>query len=488
MTAPVTSIADETQGALSRSFVLVLAKGATWALAFVMTVMLPRYLGATAYGRLYLAISIAGIMSILVEFGLNTLVAREVAQRRETGLHYVVNAGLLKAGLWLVGFAILAVLGGFIDYPPETRLAVAVLAVSVIFTSESTLLVAVLQAHDRIRWVAWSAVLEKVVYVGLGVVALLMGYGVVTVAVVMLVGAMAGFALDAWWLWRLYRRAESVTGWRKLALRPLFVQALPFFSVLFFGAIYFRADVVILSLLSNDAAVGYYGAAYRLFQTTYIVPEGLLFAFFPLFCRLSPQSDGKLTAAAQKGLDVLLLLGLPIATGIAVLSESIISTLYGAGYGPSVILLRVLSLAIVLMYANGVFVQLLVATGRQKRLATTAAAASAVNIGLNIVLIPIMGALGCAVATVVTEAVTIVMNYGFLPADVRAEFQFGAPVRALAASAVMAVALVWLGGIGLGWAVLAGLAVYLAAAVVIRALPAEDWAMVKAALSNMGSS
>lgn len=488
VTEPDRPTIDETQGAMSRSFTLVIAKAAMWLLAFVMTVMMPRYLGASRYGALYLAISVSGIMSILVEFGLNSLVAREVSRRREDAVHYLVNAGLIKAGLWSLGFIVLAILGRFVDYPAQTQIAIAILAVSVLFLSESTLIAAVLQADDRIRWVAWAAVLEKVVYVGLGVTVLLMGYGVIAVAVVMLLGSVAGFLLHLWWLLKLDRTIDVRGGWRGLELRPLFVEALPFFSVLFFGAIYFRADVVVLSLLTNDTAVGYYGAAYRLFQTTYIVPEAFLFAMFPLFCRLSPRKNDELSVAAQKGLDVLLLVGLPIAVGIAVLAEPIITTLYGAEFGASIVLLRVLAVAIVLMYANGVFVQLLIATERQKRLAITAGVASAVNIVLNLLLIPVIGVLASAITTVVTEALTIALNYAFLPAELRAQLKFTAPARSLAAAGIMAVVLVQFGGIGLGWLILMGAAVYLVAAITIRALPAEDWAMVKAALANMGTS
>lgn len=481
-------VREETQGAMSRSVVLVGAKVATWVLAFVMTVMMPRYLGATGFGRLYLAISLTAVMSILVEFGLNSLVAREVSRQRQDATRYLVNAGLLKAGLWVIAFAILAVVVRVADYPLQTQIAVAILALSVLLASESTLIVAVLQANDRMRWIAISTVVEKIVYVGLGVVVLVLGYGVLAVSAVMLVGSLAGFVLDVWWFRSLARDTDVRTGWQGIELKGLFVQALPFFSVLFFGAVYFRVDVIILSLLSTDAVVGYYGAAYRLFQTTYIIPEAFLFAFFPLFCRLSPQPGDALSVAAQKGLDLLLLIGLPISLGMFVLSDEIVTTLYGAGFAASVPILRVLSLAIGLMYANGVFVQLLIAVEKQKRLAVTAGIAAVLNVTMNFLLIPAVGALGAAIATLVTEAVIIGVNFAFLPRSLTRKLRFMAPLKAAIAASLMSGVLLALDGRSLLLLVPAGIATYAVAVIALRAVPAEDWAMMKAAILNLGTA
>jgi O-antigen/teichoic acid export membrane protein len=480
--------AEQTRDAVSGGIALFGAEAATWALAFVMTVMMPRYLGATGYGRLYLAVSITGIMSILVEFGLNTLVAREVSRQRDHATRYLVNAALLKAVLWVVACVILGVLVRVVDYPVETQLAIAILAVGVLLASESSLIVAVLQAHERIRWIAISTVVEKALYVGLGVTALLLGYGVLVLATITVVGAAVGLLLDLWWFSRLTRQSDVRAGWQGLELGGLFVRALPFFSVAFFGAVYFRVDVVILSLMRSDAVVGYYGAAYRLFQATYILPKAFLFALFPVFCRLSAREDDALAAAGQKGLDLLLLIGLPLALGICVLADEIVAVLYGSEFAASVPLLRTLSFGVALMYANGVFVQLLIATERQRKLAVTAGVAALLNIGINFMLIPTLGALGAAVATVATEAAVIGLNFRFLPRALTRQLRFGIPGKSLLAALAMAAVLQLLNGQSLVLLVPLGIGSYFASIIALKAVPPEDWAMMKSAVANLRSA
>lgn len=482
-------VRDQTGGVLSRSVVMLTSKVATWALAFIMTVMVPRYLGAAAWGRLYFAISLTTIFSIVVEFGLNALVTKEVSRHPGQSTTYLFSAAILKAGLWVLALAVMAGAMGVSSYPTETRLAVLVLAVSVLVSSMSSLMVAVLQAHDRAGLVAVSSALEKAVYVALGVGALLLGYGVVAVALVMLAGALAGFALDVFWLLRLSRRVPIHEEWQGLQVRSVFKRAVPFFSVLVFGAVYFRIDVVMLSALKPDAVVGWYGSAYRLFETTNFIPEAFLFSLFPMICRFSAKDDRALALAAQKGLDLLLLAGVPIAVGTAVLADNVIGTLYGhTQYAQSVPVLRTLSIAIVLMYANGVFTYLLIASDRQHKLATTAGIAAVLNVGLNLVLIPPYGAMGAAVSTVLTESVVVALNFAFLPRPVAALLRPHAALKAVVAAAVMSAPLIALRNESLLVLVPLGVVTYLISVWALRILPVEDWQMMKTALLRTGAA
>ena len=395
---------------------------------------------------------------------------------------------MLRVALWILAAVLIGAVVRIAGYPLETQLATAILAVSVLIASGSSLLVAVLQANDRMRWIALSTVVEKAAYAGLGATVLLLGYGVLTVAAVTVVSVLIGLLLDVWWFRRLARQTDVHSGWQGLEVKGLFVQALPFFSVLFFGAIYFRVDAVILSLFATDAEVGYYGAAYRLFQTTYILPEAILFALFPLLCRLASQASNAISMAARKCLDVLLLIGIPLAAGMLLLSDEIIMTLFGARFDASVPLLQVLSISVMLMYADGVFVQVLIATQRQKRLALTAIVAACLNVGMNLALIPSLGALGAAITTVLTEILVIAMNFGFLPRAIRSSLRFRVAGKATVAATLMAGVLALLNGQSLLLLVPVGSAVYLAGIAVLRAVSREDWTMVKSAFRGMRAS
>jgi O-antigen/teichoic acid export membrane protein len=82
-----------------------------------------------------------------------------------------------------------------------------------------------------------------------------------------------------------------------------------------------------------------------------------------------------------------------------------IALLLGDTYAGSLLLFRVLCLALLLVYPNYVMMQLLAAAGHQRLVMLAAAAGAACNIALNLALVPRHDALGAAFATVGTEAI-----------------------------------------------------------------------------------
>lgn len=478
---------SQTQTALSNSFVLVVAKAITWGLAFVMTVMLPRHLGAVGFGRLYFAISLTAVFAIIVEFGLNSLVTRDVARKPEEAWNYLLVGSAMKLLLWVLAFGIILAATWLLSTPGDTRAAVLVLTVAVAVTSLSSLVVAILQARDKMRWIGVGQIAEKVVLTGLGVPALLLGAGFVAIAAIMLLSAIVALLLNLYFLVRLSRStALRVPGTPLTSLRALFVRSLPFFSVLFFGAIYFRIDVILLSTMAGDAAVGWYGAAYKLFETLSFAPQVFMFAFLPMFSRMAATADDALALAAQKGLNWLLLVGVPVAVGTALLAGDIIATLYGPDrFTASVPVLQALAATILFLYANGVSVTLLIATERQGKLAVTAAVAAGLNVALNVALIPHLAQLGCALATLATEMVVLGLNTCFLPASLLRRLSFAPQVRPFAAAAAMALALFALEGSPLLVTIPVGVVTYAAAAMALKALSKEDIDMLKNAVFGL---
>lgn len=51
------------------AWIMLIQQLATWTATFVLMLLLPRYLGPVDFGRLYLAMSVAAICQIVVNFG-----------------------------------------------------------------------------------------------------------------------------------------------------------------------------------------------------------------------------------------------------------------------------------------------------------------------------------------------------------------------------------------------------------------------------------
>src|SRR5207253_3397326 len=133
------------------------------------------------------------------------------------------------------------------------------------------------------------------------------------------------------------------------------------------------------------------------------------------------QSGHAYASQARPALEASLVLILPIAIGDALVSGQVIWVLYGYKFLPTAPVLSVLALCLPATYLNTIATQVLIAANRQVAWTKTMVAAGIANPLLNVVLIELAqtrwhnGALGAALALLVTELVMSVAAVGLMP-------------------------------------------------------------------------
>ncbi len=105
--------------------------------------------------------------------------------------------------------------------------------------------------------------------------------------------------------------------------------------------------------------------------------------------------------------------GLGVAILMMALSSAAVSLVLPPSYLPAINLLRVLGFAVPLMVGCTLFGNLFVAMNLQGRVAKWSLLSLAVNVGLNLVLIPHFGAMGAAVTTLLSEVFSFIFFYSF---------------------------------------------------------------------------
>ena len=98
------------------------------------------------------------------------------------------------------------------------------------------------------------------------------------------------------------------------------------------------------------------------------------------------------------------MIGIPLIVGFAVMSENLSAWFLGDGYAEVPLLMKVMSVRFIASGFGVIFGdQLFIAIGKEKYPTIATLCAAVVNIGLNYVLIPVIGATGAAIATAVCE-------------------------------------------------------------------------------------
>jgi O-antigen/teichoic acid export membrane protein len=365
--------------------------------AFLVGVVIAREGGPEALGRLAaaLALLLAGVTA--TELGQNVVLTRRAAAGRPDaraglGASFVVKAtgGLLLApaavALWPAG---------------EARWGVPVALAHLVLSSWTISATAVLKGRERFGSVTSASLAGAVTGVG----------GIAWFRPSNLAGALAVLAVA--------QAVKAALAFRALPpgsqperpapgeVQALLAETLPFAAAVGVGVAYLKADVLLLTALAGAEEAGRYAAAVRLTEALKLIPTALGAALLPALVAGRRREWPRALAAAVAT-------GIAVVVGAGVFGETVLATAFGSGFAAAVGPLRLLSLAFLAGSVNALLIVALYARGRERDALRALASALAVNVALNLWLIPARGAWGAAAASVVSEALLVLFYVGAL--------------------------------------------------------------------------
>ncbi|HET7034282.1 MAG TPA: flippase [Thermomicrobiaceae bacterium] len=464
--------------ALGNGGVMLLSQVITWTATLVLTGALARYLGNVGFGNLYLATSMALIFSVLVNFGLDQQLTRAVARDKSLTQTYLINSLAIKTLTAGIAYLMVISLAHLLHYDSTMQHLILIYSLILFLNGYTASFTAAFQAHEYMVPPAVASIFEKVFDAAAAILLLSLGYGILAVAAVYVAGA----ASNLLWQLVLSRRKLSLGLPRidRAVVRVLVIGALPFFLYWVLGSIYYRIDVVLLSKMTNETVVGWYGAAYRLFDTLVFLPNIVSTAIiFPILSRLSQNSRENFSIALNRGLQTMVIIGLPLCTGLFTLARPIISFVYGKSeFLPAVPALRWLALGLFVLYLNSILGVALISLNQERKMTVAAGIAIAVNLALNVALIPRYQHVAAAATTFFTELLLFGYLLHYLPSDLRLRGSLSTCVRVAAASAAMALVLTALRHQPLALLIPLGAAVYAAGILALGVVSRRELQMI----------
>ena len=375
--------------------------------SLVLFAVMARELSATDLGVFVFGLAFLQIATLPLDLGFDPYMLRRIAKERESIHTLFFDVISLKLVLTVPILAIAAGLLLVADYSELTRQVVAILAIGFVFETLADTIHAVFLAHERNGLIAAVVVVQRVAGAVAGLAVLAAGHGVVAVAVTYSGAAAIGLVMAALLLARrigLPRRIVSTRGWPRLT-----AMSLPFGLQDLFSVMLFRLDTVILSLMATQAAVGRYGAAYRLLEASLFITYALMGAFVPMYTYLDDKSEPTVGGAFERSVKLALVVLVPIAAVFGVLAEPICRLLFGAGLEDAAEPLRYLAPVVALIGVVTLASALVVSRDNPMIIVWTTAAIVVVNVALNIALIPGLDETGAAIAMLASEVALLLI-------------------------------------------------------------------------------
>lgn len=435
----------------------------TWVCGLAVFISVPRFLGSQAYGRVFLALSFQMMLGSFVDYGGNSLITKDISRDRSRSSETMSDAVSLRIVLWIVSIVIALLACGVAGYSWQEILLILILVVANLWVDMTHMMRYCFLGFEDIKYPSIGAVAERGFLALTVIPALFLGARELVVVLLIAASGLVSFSISAKYSRSMFRIKLS---FQLKKIWRLLQTGLPYFLWAIFGIIYFRIDAVLLSLMAPDSVVGWYGGAYRLFDIVMFLPSIFAQALYPIISRLSKSEGSAMIRTTQRSLEFLLLVSIPLATGLLFFSRPIIGLLLGLKeFAPSAVILQIFSVGTVLVYLDFALGNAVQAVDKQKQWAVVGFAAMILNIVLNVVLIKHFqaqsgnGGIGAAIATDVTEFFVMLSAVYILPKGLFGKRLAGVFTKAAVSGAVMALMIIGGENLGVPWIALGGIGV-----------------------------
>lgn len=383
------------------TLVLLAGQVVTVVLTYFYTIYTARYLGAEGFGVLSFAIAFTGISCLLADLGLSVLTIREVSRNNSLADKYVGNILAIKTILTAITLGFTAIVINILGYPFKTVVVVYLITLSTIFTSFTNMFNSIFQAFQKMEYISAGRILYSVLMFVGTLIAINKNLDIVSISFVYFFVSLVALGYSFYVCIRRFLIPKIELDFH--FWKDLIKESIPFWMTSVFIIIYFRMDMIMLSMMKGNEVVGWYAAPYRLLDGLSVIPSVFMSVMFPVFSKYYTDSKSSLEFAFEKSLKFLVIISIPIGIGTTILADDIIMLFYGNEYTPSVAALKILIWASVLSYINWTPATLLNSANKQRTLMICTSIGAILNIILNCLLIPSLSYKGAGIATIISE-------------------------------------------------------------------------------------
>ena len=219
-------------------------------------------------------------------------------------------------------------------------------------------------------------------------------------------------------------------------LKPVLLIA----CIIFLSSIYNKIDVTMLNVMATDESVGYYSYAQKTVNMVLTMANAVTAALLPRLSYYYENDREGFYRLLDKGFQILCLMTLPLAVGMALVAEQTVQFLYGEAFAPAALTIQLMCPLILIKGFGDLFCyQLVYSTKSEKIILPAAASASIINVITNAALIPTLLQNGAVVASVISEFVTNAIQFIYMKKKVRFNVNWKSLILGIFSTAVMSV-------------------------------------------------
>ncbi len=383
--------------------------------SILLAFFVARFFHASGLGIYAGAMAIYELVAITGEMGVTNLLVREVGKDHSNTNRYLIHLGIMAA--CVSGILMLAFLFALphLQYSPELTTAMYIVILAMIPGTLNSVQEGVFVAHQRVEFITLTTLVATTLNIVVSLVLLFAGQGVVSLLIAFVISQIA---ITLCYLFLINRYITRIRWHFDVHFAVDLAREIKTFAAIAILAAFFsRPEVLILTLVSTPAQVGFYSAGLRVFNITQLFPQMYLTNVFPVFSRAFQRKDNSFEAIQDQSTKHVAAFTLPVAVAIAVAAGPIIRLLFGPGFEPAIPVLQILAINIPLSALFAIFWRALFARHRQDMVFRAMFVSTTVELVADFLIIARLGAIGAAIAATAISLLYLLLLMFFIQRD-----------------------------------------------------------------------
>lgn len=367
-----------------------------------------RCFGKESYGKISIALAYLFMFQVISQFGIDSIFVRQISREPEQRDKWFANALACKTFFACIALLLSWGVLTFVSYSTEIKMLIGIASISMLF-SFSSLIPGMFQSQLRtIHYIApdiGMSLLTSALTIGAALLKL-------PIAVIVAIQTLGIIPVTAVYLYNAHRYlgVRFISSVDVTSIRYLVKESFPLFLSSVMLAVALRLDQIILFSVMNEKALGLYAAAVKIVEIPNFIPTNLLSVIYPVMSASYTVSHMEFNKLCDLAFKYMSILCLPLAFGIAVLSDRIIELIYGRDFSEAALPLSLLAVSIVFVFLGSLHSNILMASGLQRYLAFFTLFGACLSGVFYVWLIPKFGVTGAALATSISYS-----GLGMLP-------------------------------------------------------------------------
>ncbi|MFA5014639.1 MAG: flippase [Actinomycetota bacterium] len=370
---------------------------------------LARCLSREGFGMYTTIVTFIGFANIFADFGISTVIIREIAQDKTKANELFNNSIFLSLVFSLTAWLGVAAVAVFLNYPKPLILLIVLAGSSIIFNSIISRLTAVLSAFEKMEIFSFVGAVLSFLFALLGIFLLRSGFGLSGIVALMILGSL----ITAIILFYVVQKGfvELKFSYDSKIVYSLLNQAFPIFILISISILLGKMDIVMLSKMKPMQDVGIYGAAVQLNESLGIVTGCLLGAMLPFLSAQWKKSLETTYPIYRKSMKVMMFFSCFLTVSLFMLSKQIMPFIFGKEFEPSSLAFRILVWDFLFSNIAGPIGTILIVQKKKLKIIIVYSVILTVfNFALNLILIPRYSYIGASIATVVCTFLLLLMK------------------------------------------------------------------------------